>query len=45
MEISMLYFRSSVVRVVDEYQFPDECDVFEREPYAVLFERLTSKYC
>ncbi|CAK8678616.1 unnamed protein product [Clavelina lepadiformis] len=34
-------YRSSRIRVINEYQYPDtDNDVFEREPYSVQFERI-----
>uniref|UniRef100_H2YIL1 Endonuclease/exonuclease/phosphatase domain-containing protein n=1 Tax=Ciona savignyi TaxID=51511 RepID=H2YIL1_CIOSA len=32
-------FRSDKVSVIGEYQWPDNADVFEREPYSVQFSR------
>lgn len=37
-------YRTDKVEAISEYQFPDNQDVFEREPYTVQFRRLEPNY-
>lgn len=36
----LLNIRTDEVKVIGKYQYPDNQDIFEREPYAVEFGRL-----